>query len=131
MNKEDVKEALVELIGESNYKGKKWFFPKNVDSKYKVFGNVTVKELFTVIVPFFLVAVGIVAIPPYSSIVFWLIKFVLVVVLILIPTVYINYRPVKYRENIRTRHWIKEVIEYRKKQKVYFINPKSKGVGPL
>ncbi|WP_039076283.1 hypothetical protein [Bacillus sp. MSP13] len=131
MDKENVKEAIVELLGESSYKGRKWFFPKNVDNKYKIFGNVTVKELFTVIAPFILLAVGVAALPPYSSIFFWIFKFFMVVLLILIPTIYINYRPVKYRENIRTKDWIKEVIEYRKKQKVYFINSKDKGVDPF
>ncbi|AYK68278.1 hypothetical protein ABS751_10615 [Bacillus subtilis] len=131
MNKESVKDAIVELLGESSYKGRKWFFPKNVDNKYKIFGNVTVKELFTVIAPFALVAVGVAALPPYSSILFWVIKFFSDVLLILIPAVYIQYRPVKYRDNIRTKDWIKEMMEYRKKQKVYFINSKDKGVDPF
>ncbi|MCY9397605.1 hypothetical protein ACO0DA_12105 [Bacillus subtilis] len=131
MDKEIIKDAIVELLGESSYKGRKWFFPKNVDNKYKIFGNVTVKELFTVIAPFFLIAAGVAAIPPYSTILFWIFKFFIVVLLILIPTVYLNYRPIKNRENIRTKDWIKEVIEYRKKQKVFFIEPKNKGVDPF
>lgn len=131
MDKEIIKDAIVELLGESSYKGRKWFFPKNVDNKYKIFGNVTVKELFTVIAPFFLIAAGVAAIPPYSTILFWIFKFFIVALLILIPTVYLNYRPIKNRENIRTKDWIKEVIEYRKKQKVFFIEPKNKGVDPF
>ncbi|MFA1782407.1 hypothetical protein ACDX77_19220 [Bacillus velezensis] len=125
MDKEAVRDALAELIGES-YKGRKWFFPRNVDNRYKVFGNVTVKEMFTILAPFFLLAAGLAWLPPYSSVLFWIIKFFLIVLLISAPVVYISYRPIKHRENIRTKDWIKEVIVYRKKQKMFFIKPKNK-----
>lgn len=126
-NIERVVESTLEKIftGKGN-KAREWYFPENVDNKYKIFGNVTVKTLFTIIVPFFLLAFGVVAIPPYSSIALWIAKFIIVVLLILIPSVYVMYRPVKHRDNIHMRDFIREYFAYRKKQKVYFVKSKNR-----
>ncbi|MGM0817448.1 MAG: hypothetical protein ACQEUO_18425 [Bacillota bacterium] len=121
-----IDEKIKKMFSVPGNAAREWYFPENVDNKYKIFGNVTVKTLFTIIVPFFLFALGVVVIPPYSSIGLWIAKFVTVVILILAPSVYVMYRPVKQRENIHMRDFIKEYFAYRKKQKVFFVKSKNR-----
>lgn len=126
MNQDHVKQALLEIIEKDAKKGKRWFFPKNVDHQYKVFGNMTLKEISYFILPSLLLSAGIAFVPPYNSVLFWLFKAVCIIFVITLPVVYINYRPVKYRDNIRSKDFLRELIEYRKKKKVYFVKPKDK-----
>lgn len=126
MDRDEVKQALLEIIDANGRKGRKWFFPKNVDNQYKILANMTLKELVFYILPAILISVGIGCIPPYQSVVFWLVKAVFIVFIIVIPVVYVNYRPVKFRDNIRSKALIKETMDYRNKKKVYFVKPKNK-----
>ncbi|MED4041037.1 MULTISPECIES: hypothetical protein [Niallia] len=126
MDQDQVKQALLEMLDGNEKRGRKWFFPKNVDNQYKILANMTLKELLVYILPALLISVGIGAIPPYSSIVFWLIKAVFIVSIIVIPVVYVNYRPVKFRDNIRAKDFVKEFFDYQKKKKIYFVKPKDK-----
>ncbi|AMM99556.1 hypothetical protein UP12_19280 (plasmid) [Bacillus pumilus] len=121
-----VDERLKKIFTGTGNNAREWYFPENVDNKYKIFGNVTVKTLFTIIVPFFLLALSVVVIPPFSSIGLWIAKFIIVVFLILAPSVYVMYRPVKHRDNIHMRDFIREYFTYRKKQKVYFVKSKNR-----
>ncbi|GAF66454.1 ABC transporter permease protein [Bacillus sp. TS-2] len=127
MDKEILKQAIAEMFVSGSKKGRKWFFPKNVSNEYKVFGNMTVKELFKFMVPAVLLCIGIGSIPPYSSVVFWIIKGLFIIIVITIPIFYINYRPVKYRENIKTKDFINEFLGYQNKQKVFFVKPRKVG----
>ncbi|MFH9203303.1 hypothetical protein ACH4KT_38710, partial [Streptomyces anulatus] len=68
MDQDQVKQVLLELIDGNEKRGRKWFFPKNVDNQYKVLANMTIKELLFYILPALLISVGIGAIPPYNSI---------------------------------------------------------------
>lgn len=129
MEHEQVRKVLAEIFDADSKRGRKWFFPKNVEHEYKVFGNMTLKEIGMFVFPSFLLSGGIAAIPPYSSWFFWIIKAIFIAVVIIIPLIYINYRPVKFRNNIRTKTFIKEIIEYKKKQKRYFIKPKDRMLG--
>ncbi|MCM3603123.1 hypothetical protein M3175_20500 [Robertmurraya korlensis] len=126
MDQEQVKQALLEMIDSNGKRGRKWFFPKNVDNQYKILANMTLKELLLYVFPALLISAGIGFIPPYNSIVFWLIKAFFIVFIIVIPVIYVNYRPVKYRENIRSKDFIKEILDYQKKKKIYFVKPKSR-----
>lgn len=126
MDQDQVKQVLLELIDGNEKRGRKWFFPKNVDNQYKVLANMTIKELLFYILPALLISVGIGAIPPYNSIGFWLIKSVFIVLIIILPVIYVNYRPVKFRDNIRAKDFIKEFLDYQKKKKMYFVKPKDK-----
>ncbi|KYD11472.1 hypothetical protein B4102_2200 [Heyndrickxia sporothermodurans] len=125
MDQEQVKKVLLEMIDSDGKRGRKWFFPKNVDNQYKIFANMTLKEILLYIFPALLLSIGIGCIPPYSSIVFWLIKSLFIVCIIVFPVIYVNYRPVKYRENIRSKDFVKEFLDYKKKQKMYFVKPKN------
>jgi len=128
MDQDQVKQALLELIDSDTRKGRKWFFPKNVDNQYKIFMNMTFKELVLFVLPSLLLSGGIAFIPPYSSVVFWLIKSFLIVFILVIPVFYVNYRPVKFRENLRAKDFIKEFLDYRKKKKMYFVRPKDRSL---
>lgn len=125
MDQEQVKQALLDMLDSNGKRGRKWFFPKNVDNQYKILANMTLKELLTYILPALLISTGIGFIPPYNSVVFWLVKAFFIVFIIVIPVVYVNFRPVKFRENIRSKDYIKEFIDYRKKKKIYFVKPKN------
>lgn len=125
MDQEQVKQALLELLDSNGKKGRKWFFPKNVDNQYKILGNMTLKELVMYVLPALLISAGIAFIPPYNSVVFWLVKAVFIVLVIIVPVVYVNYRPIKFRDNIRSKDFLKEILEYRKKKKMYFVKPKN------
>lgn len=126
MDQDQVKQALLEMLDSSGKRGRKWFFPKNVNNQYKILANMTLKELVFYVFPALLISAGIGFIPPYNSIVFWLIKAFFIVFIIVIPVAYVNYRPVKFRDNIRSKEFIKEILEYRKKKKMYFVKPKNK-----
>ncbi|MED3965784.1 hypothetical protein [Niallia taxi] len=126
MDQDQVKQALLEMLDGNEKRGRKWFFPKNVDNQYKILANMTLKELLVYILPALLISLGIGAIPPYGLIVFWLIKSVFIVSIIVIPVVYVNYRPVKFRDNIRAKDFVKEFLDYQKKKKIYFVKPKDK-----
>ena len=125
MDQDQVKQALLEMLDSNGKRGRKWFFPKNVDNQYKILANMTLKEILTYIFPALLISTGIGFIPPYNSIVFWLIKGFFIVFIIVIPVDYVNYRPVKFRDNIRSKNYIKEFLDYRKKKKIYFVKPKN------
>jgi hypothetical protein len=126
MDHEQVKQALLEIIDSNGKRGRKWFFPKNVDNQYKILANMTLKELVLYVFPALLVSALIGFIPPYNSVVFWLIKAFFIVFIIVIPVIYVNYRPVKYRENIRSKDYLKEIFDYQKKKKIYFVKPKKR-----
>ncbi|MGG0888917.1 hypothetical protein [Cytobacillus horneckiae] len=125
MEQEQIKQALLELLDSNGKRGRKWFFPKNVDNQYKILANMNLKELLIYILPALLISIGISFIPPYNSTVFWLIKAFFIVFIIVIPVVYVNYRPVKFRDNIRSKDYIKEFVDYQKKKKTYFVKPKD------
>ncbi|WP_368298869.1 hypothetical protein [Cytobacillus firmus] len=125
MDQDQVKQALLEMIDSNGKRGRKWFFPKNVDNQYKILANMTLKEILIYIFPAFLISIGIGFIPPYNSWVFWFIKAIFIVFIIVIPVVYVNYRPVKFRDNIRSKDFFKEFLDYRKKKKMYFVKPKN------
>ncbi|AIF68393.1 hypothetical protein GZ22_18325 (plasmid) [Terribacillus saccharophilus] len=128
MDQDQIKQALLELIDSDTRKGRKWFFPKNVDNQYKIFMNMTFKELALFVLPSLLLSGGIAFIPPYSSTVFWFIKSFLIVFILVIPVFYVNYRPVKFRENLRAKDFIKEILDFRKKKKMYFVRPKDRSL---
>lgn len=120
-----VKQSLIEVIDDDGKRGRKWFFPQNVDNEYKVFANMTLKEIMLYILPGFAIAIGIGCIPPYNSVLFWIIKAVFIICLLTIPLLYVSYRPIKHRDNIRAKDFLKEKMDYKNKQKVYFLRPKD------
>lgn len=125
-NVNEIKEGLLELLNEGGGNRRKWFFPRNVDSSYKLIANLTLGEIVKYILPALLLIVGICFIPPQNSVFLWIIKSIFIVILILVPLFYVMYRPVKGRDNIRTKDLIKEHFMFYQKQKVYYKKPKRK-----
>lgn len=105
---------------------KKWFFPKNVDNKYKVFLNLTLGELVKFLIPAAASSVLIAFIPPYSSVFLWILKLIFIVVIISTVMIYTLYRPVADRENIRTKDFLKEFLEFKDSQKIFFKKPRDR-----
>lgn len=128
-NKEDIREALLELLGEEETrKGKKFIFPKNVESSYNLIPGVTFKDVLKIIGPAALLSIIIAVIPPYNSIGFWIIKFIIILIILVFAFVITILRPITSRPNIRTTDYIKWRINFIKKQKVYYLKPKNRRV---
>lgn len=122
----EVKSALLELLNEGRENKRKWFFPRNVDSRYKLYANLTLGEIVKYFIPALALVAGICFIPPYNSVLLWIVKSVFIVLVLLVPMVYVMYRPEKGRDNIRTKDFIKEYVMFQQKQKVYFKEPKKR-----
>lgn len=110
----------------TNRKGKEFIFPDNVESGYNLIKGVTVKMFFTVLLPFIIVGLLIIAIPPYS-LVFMLIKMFVAFVFITIGFAIVVTRPVKSRENITVMNHVKYLREYSARQKLFYIATKKEG----
>jgi len=125
-NVDEIKEGLLELLNEGGGNRRKWFFPRNVDSSYKLIANLTLGEIVKYIIPALLIVVGICFIPPQTSILLWIVKSIFIVITILVPLFYVLYRPVKGRDNIRTKDFVKEYFTYQQRRKIYYKKPKRK-----
>lgn len=106
-------------------KGKKIYFPENVDANYGVIFGLTLKELLLYIAPTLIIGLVIVAIPPHS-IVFIFIKAFVVIVIITIVLASLAARPVKNRPNIRYSQYLDLRKQYRNRQKLFYIQRKRK-----
>lgn len=92
---------------------KSWFFPKNADNKYKVFLNMTLEELIKFLVPAVILSLLSAVIPPYSSVVLWVVKLIFISVILSSVLFYTLYRPVPDRDNIRTKDFIESLIMFK------------------
>ena len=128
-DKEDVRKALLELLGEEETGriGKRFFFPQNVEKGYNIIQGLSLTDIAKFIVPSVLVSTLILFIPPYMSLFFWIIKGTLVLTILGVGFVLAIARPVKYRNNIKCLHYIKMRISYVSKQKMYYLKPKDQG----
>ncbi|CAM3758968.1 hypothetical protein [Bacillus inaquosorum] len=109
----------------SEKKGKEFIFPDNVESGYNLIKGVTVKGFFTVFLPFLLVGIIIVSIPPYSM-VFVLIRVFVAFIIATVGLAITVARPVKSRRNITVVQYMKHVQSYNRRQKLFYIEPKRK-----
>lgn len=128
-DKEEIREALLELLGEEETrKGKKFIFPKNVESSYNLIPGVTFKDVLKVIFPAALLSIMIAVIPPYNSLAFWIVKFFIIIIILVFAFVVTILRPITSRPNIRTTDYVKWRINFIKKQKIYYLKPKNREV---
>ncbi len=109
----------------SHKKGKEFIFPDNVESGYNLIKGVTVKGFFTVFLPFLLVGIIIVIIPPYS-VVFVLLRLFIAFIIATIGLAITIARPVKSRPNITVVHYLKHIQSYNRRQKLFYIEPRKK-----
>lgn len=108
-------------------KGKIFIFPDNVESGYNLIKGVTVKSFFTVFLPFLLVGVVVVIIPPYS-ITIVLIRLFIALLIVTVGLAITVARPIKSRQNITVVQHLKFLQSYNRRQKLFYIVPKKKEV---
>jgi len=128
-DKESIRRTLLELLGEDeNGKiGKKFFFPGNVEKGYNIVQGLSVIDVVKYIVPSILVATIVIAIPPYTSIFFWIIKAIFDCFILSLGFIMAILRPIRNRSNIKCLDYIKMRISYLNKQKMYYIKPNDRG----
>src|SRR5665648_143070 len=128
-DKEDLRKALLELLGEEENGriGKRFFFPQNVEKGYNIIQGLSLTDIVKFIVPSVLVSAIILLMPPYMSLLFWIVKSVFACVILGIGFILAIARPVKYRNNIKFLNYIKMRISFLSKQKLYYIRPKDRG----
>lgn len=75
-DKEELRKTLLELLGENENGriGKRFFFPENVEKGYNIIQGLSVTDLARFIVPSVLISTIIIFLPPYNSVIFWIIK---------------------------------------------------------
>lgn len=128
-DKEEIREALLELLGEEETrKGKKFIFPKNVESSYNLIPGVTFKDAAKILLPAVVLSLIIAIIPPYNGLAFWIVKFFIIIIILTFAFIVTILRPINSRPNIRTTDYIKWRINFMKKQKVYYLKPKIRRV---
>jgi hypothetical protein len=124
--REEVREALKELLGEEDSrKGKTFVFPDNVDRSYNLVKGLSLMNFFKFILPAVLIATVILLIPPYS-LGFMMAKLFFVSMLLLCAFTFAVLRPVKSRPNITYSNYLNRIIHYRNRQKVFFIKPNKR-----
>ena len=127
-NKEELRKILFELLGEDENGriGKKFFFPGNVEKEYNIVQGLSIIDVIRFIVPSLLIATIIIAIPPYRSVFFWIIKGIFDCIILCTGFVMAILRPIKNRSNIKCLDYIKMRISFSSKQKMYYIKPKDR-----
>jgi len=128
-DKEDLRKALLELLGEEENGriGRRFFFPQNVEKGYNIIQGLSLTDIAKFIVPSVLLSAIILLMPPYMSLLFWIIKSVFACFILGIGFILAIARPVKYRNNIKFLNYIKMRISFLSKQKLYYIRPKDRG----
>jgi len=128
-DKEDLRKALLELLGEEGNGriGKRFFFPQNVEKGYNIIQGLSLTDIVKFIVPAVLITTIIMFMPPYMSPLFWIVKSVFACVILGIGFTLAIARPVKYRNNIKCLNYIKMRLSFLSKQKTYYIRPKGRG----
>lgn len=127
-DKENLKKILLELLGEdeNGRTGKKFFFPGNVEKGYNIVQGLSIIDVARFIIPSLLISVIIIIIPPYMSVIFWIIKAIFVCIFLSMGFIMAILRPVKNRSNIKCLDYIKMRILFSSKQKIYYIKPKDR-----
>ena len=126
-DKEELRKILLDLLGEDENGriGKKFFFPENVEKEYNIVQGLSVIDVARFILPSILVSTIIVAIPPYNSVLFWIIKSIFACVILSTGFVMAILRPIKNRSNIKCLDYIKMRVLFLSKQRMYYIKPKD------
>jgi len=83
-DKEDLRKALLELLGEEGNGriGKRFFFPQNVEKGYNIIQGLSLTDIVKFIVPSVLLSTIIMFMPPYMSPLFWIVKSVFACVIL-------------------------------------------------
>jgi len=129
-DKESLRRTLLGLLGEeeNGRMGKRFFFPGNVEKGYNIVQGLSVIDVVKYIVPSLMVSIIIIAIPPYTSIFFWILKAIFDCLILSTGIIMAVLRPIASRSNIKCLDYIKMRTSYINKQKIYYIKPKNRGI---
>ena len=106
-------------------KGKEFIFPENVDMKFGIWKDYTLKD-FGVIGLSALIGLAFVGIPPYGLI-FVTIKLFVVILAMTCVMAILTIRPVAARKNIKVRDNFKLKRRYANSQKLFYLKSKKRG----
>lgn len=121
--KEEVREALKELLGEEeSRKGKTFVFPDNVDRSYNIVKGLSLVNFIRFVLPAIIIAAVILLIPPYS-LGFMMIKLFFISLFLLGSFTFAVLRPITSRPNITYSKYLKLLIYYNNRQKIFFLKP--------
>ncbi|HBP66430.1 MAG TPA: hypothetical protein DD730_19770 [Desulfosporosinus sp.] len=128
-DKEELRKTLLALLGEeqNGRTGKKFFFPENVEKGYNIIQGLSLTDMARFIVPSVLLATMIMFMPPYISLVFWIVKSVFVCLILSTGFILAILRPIKSRNNIKCMDYLKMRYSFLSKQRMYYIRPKDRG----
>lgn len=128
-DKEELRKTLLTLLGEeqNGRTGKKFFFPENVEKGYNIIQGLSLTDMARFIVPSVLLATMIMFMPPYMSLVFWIVKSVFVCLILSTGFILAILRPIKSRNNIKCMDYLKMRYSFLSKQRMYYIRPKDRG----
>jgi len=128
-DKEELRKTLLALLGEeqNGRTGKKFFFPENVEKGYNIIQGLSLTDMARFIVPSVLLATMIMFMPPYMSLVFWIVKSVFVCLILSTGFILAILRPIKSRNNIKCMDYLKMRYSFLSKQRMYYIRPKDRG----
>lgn len=128
MQEDELRETLSKLFASdsSAHEERRFFFPRVVDSSYKIVGGLNGKEILKYIVPCMSISVLVLLVPPYNSVVLWIIKLFLFIMFFLTGILFALLKPISSRPNIRLSDYVKSEIDFIKRQKVFFIAKKDK-----
>lgn len=119
--KEELREVLKELLGEKeSRKGKTFVFPDNVDRSYNIVKGLSLMNFFRYILPAVVISAIILFIPPYS-LGFMMVKLFFMALLLLGSLTFAVLRPISARPNITYSIYLKRIIHYNNRQKMFFM----------
>lgn len=110
---------------EKRVRKKQFIFPEDVQSDYNPIKGISLKNLLYIIVPFCLLGIAIVGLPPYNIIMFFT-RAVVGAVVASIGFAIVLVKPVPYRKNISFLDWIRFNQDYSKRAKLFYIKEKQK-----
>lgn len=108
----------------------KIYFPRNVSVTYQLFGieGLGWPAIKRYILPTIGIMVLVFLIPPYASLIFWIIKIFILLLAFIYNIFMILLKPIPARKNINMETWLKYQRDYSKRQKEYFINKKNRKI---
>lgn len=108
----------------------KLYFPRNVSIHYQLFGieGLGWPAIKRYILPTLGIMICFFIIPPYKSLLFWIVKIIVLVFAVIFNIFMIMLKPVPARKNINLETWIAYQRNYSKRQKEYFINKKDRKI---
>ena len=121
--KDEVREMLQALLAaKDSRKGKTFVFPDNVDRSYNLVKGLSLANFIKFVLPAIIIAAIILLISPYT-LAFMMVKLLFVSLLLLGSFTFAVLRPITSRPNITYSTYLKRIIHYHNRQKLFFIKP--------